>query len=177
MISSQCAAKVSPLWSAKCWGTSSGCWAGKLQKTKTKTSVRSSEHWEYGIRVSFANTPSRVEEQQSLESLLVDRKASTKFIERLRGRMLYVGGQLFGRLAKLCVQALRSCEVSGGLVSDDAADAISLSLDLLVKGPPRLVTRVTAHPMYLFTDAAYEGQPGNERCGLGECFWMCVGSH
>ena len=124
----------------------------------------------FGIRVSFANfsmgqvsftnTPSRVEElQQSLESLLVDRK---KFIEHLRGRMLYAAGQLFGRLTKLCVQALRSCEVSGGLVSDKAAEAISLCLDLLVKGPPRLMTRVTAHPMYLFTDAAYEGQPGKE---------------
>ena len=49
--------------------------------------------------------------------------------------MLYAGGQLFGRLAKLCVQALRSCE-AGGLVSDEAAEAISLYLDLLVKGPP-----------------------------------------
>ena len=138
----------------------------------------SAEFGALGIRVSFANfsegqvsftnTPSRVEElQQSLESLLVERKASTKFIERLRGRMLYAGGQLFGRLAKLCVQALRSCELSGGLLSDEAAEAISLYLDLLVKGPPRLVSRMTACPMYLFTDAAYEGQPGSERCGLG----------
>ena len=81
--------------------------------------------------------------------------------------MLYAGGQLFGRLAKLCVQALRSCETAEGVVSEDAAEAISLYLDLLVRGPPRLVSRVTGKPLYLFTDAAYEGKPGSERCGMG----------
>ena len=88
--------------------------------------------------VSFTNTPGRVDElRQSLELLLVERKASAKIIERLRGRMLYGGGQLFGRLAKLCVQALRSCEAMGGLVTDEAAEAISLCLDLLVKRAPQ----------------------------------------
>ena len=43
-------------------------------------------------QVSFTNTPGRVEElQQFLGALLADRRASTKFIERLRGRMLYAG--------------------------------------------------------------------------------------
>ena len=126
--------------------------------------------------VRFSNTPGRVLElRQALESLLLERKASAKFIERLRGRMLYAGGQLFGRLAKLCVQALRSCESADGVVSDDAAEAISLYLDLLVKGPPRLVSRVTAEPLYVFTDASYEGLPGAERCGMGGILFDSVG--
>ena len=138
----------------------------------------SSEFGALGVRVSFAqfsagevrfaNTPGRVEElQQALEALLLDRKAPAKLLERLRGRMLYAGGQLFGRLAKLCVQALRSCKVAGGLVSEEAAEAIALYLDLLVKGPPRIVSNVTSKPVYLFTDAAYEGFPGSQRCGMG----------
>ena len=172
MISSQCAAWVSPAWSAKCWGTSSGCW-GEFGALGIRVSFA---NFSMG-QVSFTNTPSRVEElQQSLGSLLVDRKASAKFIERLRGRMLYAGGQLFGRLAKLCVQALRSCEVSGGLVSDEAAEAISLYLDLLVKGPPRLVTRVTAHPMYSSLTLLMKGSQARRGVVWRECFWTYMGS-
>ena len=56
--------------------------------------------------------------------------------------------QLFGRLAKLCVQALRSCEDDGGSVSDESAVAITLYLGLLVKGLPRVVTCLTSTPLF-----------------------------
>ena len=127
--------------------------------------------------VTFANAQGRIEElSKSLGDLLRDRRATAKSIERLRGRMLFAGGQLFGRLAKLCVQALRSCEENGGEVTKDAGEAISLYLDLLEKGPARLINRLTAQPLYLFTDAAYEKSRGLPRCGLGGVLLDCNGA-
>ena len=61
--------------------------------------------------------------------------------------MLYAGGLLFGRLAKLCVQVLRFCEAAEGLVTEEAADAIALYLDLLVKAPQEFVSHVTSKPV------------------------------
>ena len=100
--------------------------------------------------------------RQSLELLLVERKASAKFIERLRGR-LNGGGQLFGRLAKWAL----SCKVIEGLVTDEAVEAISLCLDLLVKRALQTGDSGDGAALLLFTDAAYKGQPGVERCGMG----------
>ena len=51
-------------------------------------------------------------------------------------------------------------------MTDEAAEAIPLYLDLLVKGPPRLVTRVTAQPLFLFTDSQ-----ALRDVVWGACFW------
>ena len=111
-------------------------------------------HFSIG-EVRFANTPGRVEElKQALEALLLDRRAPAKLQERLRGRMLYAGGQLFGRLAKLCVQALRSCEAAGGLVSEEAAQ------ELCPKSLPSLC-------IFSLMRRTIEGLPGSQRCGMG----------
>ena len=53
------------------------------------------------------------------------------------------------------------------LVDDEMVQAIERFLFMLREGPLRVVAPVSAKPLCLFTDAAYEGTAGSQRCGLG----------
>ena len=119
--------------------------------------------------VLFFNTPSRIQEVSAyLNSLLEVRTSTKKELERIRGRMLFAGGQLFGRLGRTCVKALQQAEADPQCVITDAmASAITLFIDLLRNGPPRMISNLSAQPCYIFTDAAFDRAGGSSRCGLG----------
>ena len=85
--------------------------------------------------------------------------ASQKEIERIRGRVLFAGGQLFGRLGRSCIKALRDLEKSKTReVAPAIASSLALFVELLKTGPPRLVSRVSSEPLFIFTDASYESK-------------------
>ena len=119
--------------------------------------------------VLFSNTTKRVEEVNAyLFQLLREGSASKKDIQRIRGRVLFAGGQLFGRLGRTCVKALKDVESSDiGEVSRSCASAISLFAELLRSGPPRVVNAISDRPLFIYTDAAYEPVGSGNRCGLG----------
>ena len=119
--------------------------------------------------VLFSNTAKRIEEvNEFLCQLLRAGSASTKDIQRIRGRMLFAGGQLFGRLGRTCVKALKDLESSDTKeVSRACASALSLFAELLKSGPPRIVTAISDRSLFIYTDAAYEPVGPGNRCGLG----------
>ena len=119
--------------------------------------------------VLFSNTTKRIEEvNEYLIQLLQTGSASKRDIQRIRGRMLFAGGQLFGRLGRTCVKALKDLESSDtGEVTKACASALSLFAELLKSGPPRVVTAISDRPLFIYTDAAYEPVGPGNRCGLG----------
>ena len=60
-----------------------------------------------------------------------------KDIQRIRGRMLFAGGQLFGRLGRTCVKGLKDLE------SSDTGEVSKACAELLKSGPPRVVNAIS----------------------------------
>ena len=119
--------------------------------------------------VLFMNTESRIAEVSAyLDALVSVRKTTPKELQRIRGRMLFAGGQLFGRVGRACIKALRQCESHpGGQVDDRSAEAFTHFRRILQEGLPRTIKRLSSAPVFLFTDAAYDRDSKSSRCGLG----------
>ncbi|CAE7599568.1 unnamed protein product [Symbiodinium sp. CCMP2592] len=136
-----------------------------------------------GVRVSFErflqgevlfhNTEKRILEVSATLRRAADDPALTqKDLSRIRGRMVFAGGQLFGRAGRLCVAALagESCSTKANL-SNDAKQAMLQFADLLEANWPRVLKDVSANPVYIFTDASYSETSGGTFCGIGGvCF-------
>ena len=91
--------------------------------------------------VFFKNTDKRVKEVSSSPRQAVGDEALTqKDLSRLRGRMLFAGGQLFGRAGRLCISALRSDDQKRNADLDEAAKSAMLKFaDLLEAKLPRVL--------------------------------------
>ena len=128
--------------------------------------------------VLFTNTKKRVDEVAAMLDKLVEvRQATRKDLERLRGRMLFAEGQLFGRSSRNCVRAIRLCQASEEPEIDEGmVKAINQFLYLLKEGPPRVVTPVSARPLYLFTDAAFENSEKSKGVASEGCCLMLPAS-
>ncbi|CAE7248914.1 unnamed protein product [Symbiodinium sp. CCMP2592] len=142
-----------------------GCWALKV--------IWSHFFDDYIREVLFHNTEKRILEVASTLRRAVDDPTLTqKDLSRIRGRMVFAGGQLFGRAGRLCVSALagESCSTKANL-SDDAKQAMLQFADLLEANWPHVLRDVSAEPMYIFTDASYSEKDGGTFCGIGGvCF-------
>ncbi|CAE7283274.1 unnamed protein product [Symbiodinium sp. CCMP2592] len=136
-----------------------------------------------GVRVSFErflqgevlfhNTDKRIlEVSATLRHAADDPALTQKDLSRIRGRMVFAGGQLFGRAGRLCVAALagEGCSTKANL-SNDAKQAMLQFADLLEANWPRVLRDVSADPVYIFTDASYSEVSGGTFCGIGGvCF-------
>ena len=85
---------------------------------------------------------------------------------RLRGRMQFTAGQLYGRFARTCLAAVTShAYTSGnGKLSESTRRALLLYERLLNAQKPRLLRADVADTWIIFTDACYEPDPA---AGLG----------
>ena len=119
--------------------------------------------------VFFNNTEKRVKEvSSSLRKAVDDTSLTQKDLSRLRGRMLFAGGQLFGRAGRLCISALKSDDQKTSADLDEAAKAAMLQFaDLLEAKLPRVVKTCTLEPYYIFTDASYSPDGEGSYCGIG----------
>ena len=83
--------------------------------------------------VLFHNTDKRTAEvASSLRRATEDPGLTQKDLSRIRGRMVFAGGQLFGRAGRLCVSALSGDGCPGRInLSDDAKRAMLQFADLL----------------------------------------------
>ena len=115
------------------------------------------------------NTDSRVQELCSdLRATISDGKLSAKQAQRLRGRMQFAEGQLFGRTGRRCLRALSSFAEGEKQVLDDK-DIFFLDLfcKLLHSNVPREVRAFESENVVIFTDACYESEDAKWPCGLG----------
>ena len=121
-------------------------------------------------QVEFANTLKRKTELvETISMHLKTGKMSVVEAQKLRGRMQFMEGQIFGRLGRLCMRAITEhAFIHRSIVlGEGTLEALRRFLIFLEHSKPRRVHLCSGESWYIFTDACFE--PGNEdwTCGLG----------
>lgn len=120
------------------------------------------------------NTLNRVEELCADLTLVLETGSfSSKSAQRLRGRIQFADGQLFGRTGKRCLKALGDFAEGRRfqLLPKDRL-FINLFATLLKQNIPRESRALDDHNMVMFTDACYERDSDSWPCGLGGVFFF-----
>ena len=110
-------------------------------------------------RVLVDNTEARKRELGELiDKIVSTKKLSSADALKLRGRMQFTAGQLFGRVAKTCLaratnHAYRS---SSSDVSESLVSSLVLFKRFLLAQRPRVVTAAMLQTWVVFTDASFE---------------------
>ena len=89
--------------------------------------------------------------------------------QKLRGRMQFADGQLFGRLGRLRLRAVTEHAYSGKgpKIQTGCIQALQRFKDFLQHSPPRRIQRSSHKTWLVFTDACYEPTSTTWRCGIG----------
>ena len=114
----------------------------------------------------IGNTQRRRDELEALvKGFIKAEKLTCTESESLRSRLNFAEGQVFGRSAKLALQAIgspvrngRDCEP----LSEEVRFGLRWMLDRIVHAPPRLVTTAWEPTLMLFVDGACEPAPDSE---------------
>ena len=129
--------------------------------------------------VQFANTDKRANELCVCIQEFIQKGTMTLHdCQRLRGRMQFADGQLFGRLGRLCMKAVTDHSVSkkGKRIEQATADAMRRFAIFLEHSDPRRLQVSTGDTWYIFTDACYEPKSQDWVCGLGGVLVNSAGS-
>ena len=88
---------------------------------------------------------------------------------RLRGRLQFTSGNVFGRIAKCSLTAVSNHAYSSGgtSLSDDVILALKLHRCLLSDGRPRELKPSSAEPWFIQTDACYDADGSSISAGVG----------
>ena len=120
--------------------------------------------------VEFKNTSKRVLELCGyIDRALTDGELKLLDSQKLRGRMQFADGQLFGRLGRLCLRAVSEHAYSGKgpKIKTGCIQALQRFKDFLQHSPPRRIQRSSHKTWLVFTDACYEPTSTTWRCGIG----------
>ena len=120
--------------------------------------------------VEFKNTSKRVLELCGyIDKALTDGELKLLDSQKLRGRMQFADGQLFGRLGRLCLRAVTEHAYSGKgpKIKTGCIQALQRFKDFLQHSPPRRIQRSSHKTWLVFTDACYEPTSTTWRCGIG----------
>ena len=120
--------------------------------------------------VEFKNTSKRVLELCGyIDRALTDGELKLLDSQKLRGRMQFADGQLFGRLGRLCLCAVTEHAYSGKgpRIQAGCIQALRRFKDFLQHSPPRRIQRSSHKTWLVFTDACYEPTSTTWRCGIG----------
>ena len=120
--------------------------------------------------VEFGNTESRINEVCAIIRAVVNSgELSYKEAIRLRGRLQFADGQLFGRLGKLCLKSIteHSLNSSCKKVSSRCRSLLAMFCDMMESGKPRIISLASSSNWFIFTDACFEPDHPSWRCGLG----------
>ena len=118
----------------------------------------------------FRNTEKRVRELCGyIDSSISKGVMSLLESQKLRGRMQFAEGQLFGRLGRLCLRAITEHAYSGRgpRLSTQCIKAMERFKNFLLNSQPRRIQRSSKSTWMIFTDACYEPTANNWRCGIG----------
>ena len=88
---------------------------------------------------------------------------------RLRGRMQFVSGQLFGRVAKrtLAVVTRHAYSAESAVLSPEAMTSIRRFLAIIESDKPRVISRSASRTWLVFTDASHEPYGDRPLGGIG----------
>ena len=125
--------------------------------------------WQLG-RASFRNTAKRIDELvQTIDEILESGVLSAQLALSLRGRMQFAKSQIWGRAAKICLNAVTSHAYTPpvGPLSDNLVSSLRSFRESLRSAPPRTITVHWDTPLFLFTDASFCPAQKEWPCGLG----------
>ena len=118
----------------------------------------------------FDNTESRRSEiVKCIDEIWASGKLSSKDALRLRGRLQFASGQVFGRVAKAALTAVTQHAYSGRgeLLDDELVFALNLHRRFLTANEPRVLRGACAESWFIFTDACFELEDGLMSSGIG----------
>ena len=111
-------------------------------------------------KVLIENTASRKEElEEEISKFLAAGRINQPETSKLKGRMTFAEGQLFGRVCRALFNALGRHlheHPPGGLLDDDCRASMTLFLEYIRKGRPRTIDAQSKTTSFLFTDARFE---------------------
>lgn len=120
--------------------------------------------------VQFTNTEKRSTEMiATINNLLSKGTMTLVESQRLRGRMQFMDGQLFGRLGKLCMREVTNHSLTPAItkMSKRTMDAMQRFVVFLQHAEPRQLHLNSDNVWFIYTDACYEPEATSWQCGLG----------
>ena len=129
--------------------------------------------------VEFSNTEKRkLELKELISSILEAGFLSLPDSLKLRGRLQFAEGQLFGRIGKLCLKEITSHAFSsgGGKLGSRLKQLLTLFMTQSLDGPPKRICGMSASCSFIFTDACYEPGRVDWQCGLGGIIYNSHGA-
>ena len=120
--------------------------------------------------VVIDNTESRrIELARSIEEILQSKQLRRLDALRLRGRMQFAAGQLFGRVARRCLSVVtqHAYGMDNASVSESALSALQRFRDMLLAGSPRTLSSHRSSVWFIFTDASHEPNSESPFTGIG----------
>ena len=124
------------------------------------------------------NTESRRMEIAGLITEILDSKELRKMDAlKLRGRMQFAAGQLFGRTARksLSVVTHHAYHAESPKLSPAAISALMKFRDALTSAEPRYISTLKSGTWFIFTDASYEPLGDIQSAGIGAVLVDCYG--
>ena len=122
-------------------------------------------------RVLVDNTEARKRELgEFIDKIVTTRKLSSADAFKLRGRMQFTAGQLFGRAAKTCLARVtnHAYRSSSSDVSESLVSSLILFKRFLLAQKPRVVTAAMLQTWVVFTDASFEHDSEDiDKAGFG----------
>ena len=106
---------------------------------------------------------------ESIRSILSAGSLTKAQALKLRGRMQFAEGQLFGRVGRLCLRAVSDHAHLAATATTSAScnRALARFAKMLESARPRTVEVGWELPWYVFTDASYDPSSDTWPCGVG----------
>ena len=120
--------------------------------------------------VKFTNTAKRSAELINIIDSIIGKGFMTLVeAQRLRGRMQFMDGQLFGRLGRLCMREVtnHTMVTNSTRLSKRTVDAMRRFAIFLEHAEPRQLSLCSDTVWFIYTDACFEPTSDNWKCGLG----------
>ena len=120
--------------------------------------------------VEFGNTESRINEVCTIiKNVVKSGEISYKDAIRLRGRLQFADGQLFGRLGQFCSKSITEHSLNGSCkkMSSHCRSLLTVFCKMMESGKPRIISLASCSNWFVFTDACFEPDHPSWRCGLG----------
>ena len=95
---------------------------------------------------------------------------------KLRGRMQFAAGQLFGRTARksLSVVTHHAYHAESPKLSPAAISALMKFRDMIASAEPRYISALKSGTWFIFTDASYEPLGDHHSAGIGAVLVDCL---
>ena len=124
----------------------------------------------HGNLVTVGNTESRRRELITfLEGVLKTKQLQKTEALKLRGRLQFASGNVFGRIAKSCLSTVTAHAYHSRTheIDDRTTLALTLQMQILLDGRPRELKPATSDVLFIQTDACFDHVDGAVFAGIG----------